>query len=161
MDTKNFMAQFEEAFTRFETLILSLTDDIFLSPMNAWSPRDVVAHLIGWNRITIDGCEDIKEGRPPFYHDDAGDGYVNINAQFITRYSSQDKELLLAELRTTMAELNLYLKSLDPIEWEADYGVQYHRGGAASIARTVAGTAQDYQGHLGEIEEWIRTSSAG
>lgn len=161
METKEFMAQFEETFSRFETLLRSLSDELFLSPMNEWSPRDVVAHLIGWNRITINGCKDIKAGRPPFYHADAGDDYKNINAQFVTRYSSRDREVLLDELRTTKEKLILYLKSLDPMEWEADYGVQYHRGGAATIARTVAGTMQDYQRHLGEIEEWIRTSSAG
>jgi hypothetical protein len=38
-----------QAYKEFVDLIHSLPEALFLSSMNGWSPRDVVAHLIGWN----------------------------------------------------------------------------------------------------------------
>ena len=39
--------------------------DAFLRVVTEWSPRDVVAHLIGWNVYTLDGCRDIQQGKAP------------------------------------------------------------------------------------------------
>jgi hypothetical protein len=39
-----------EAVESFAELVTALDDEIFLGPLGRWSARDVVAHLIGWNR---------------------------------------------------------------------------------------------------------------
>ena len=60
----------EQGLERFKVCIEALPEDLFLQPMNGWSVRDVVAHFIGWNRYTIEGCGDILRGVRPFYLDD-------------------------------------------------------------------------------------------
>jgi len=149
------IAQFEAAFTQFEALIQSLPEKLFLSPMNGWSPRDVVAHLTGWNRYMREVCQRLQEGQTPFYYADAANDFQNVNAELVARYASQDKGILLAELRNSKDELIQYLVSLDAAVWDADYGVQHYRGGSASVTRTVKSLGDDYQSHRQEIEAWV------
>ena len=66
---------------------------------------------------------------------------------------------MLAELSTSKEELIQYLVSLDASIWDADYGVQHHRGGAATVARTVKSLGDDYQDHRQEIEAWAAGKS--
>jgi hypothetical protein len=47
------IASFEKEVAAFEECIRSLQEDQFLRKLNHWSPRDIVAHLIGWNRALI------------------------------------------------------------------------------------------------------------
>jgi len=43
------LVPFDNAFLEFCDCIRSVPDRRFLEPMNGWSPREVVAHLIGWH----------------------------------------------------------------------------------------------------------------
>ena len=148
------LAQFEAVFTQFAALIQSLPETLFLSTMNGWSPRDVVAHLIGWNRCMREVCLRLQQGQTPFYYADAANDFQNVNAELVARYASQDKDVMLAELSTSKEELIQYLVSLDASIWDTDYGVQHHRGGTATVARTVKSLGDDYQDHRQEIEAW-------
>ena len=51
----------------FTECVDSIQREVFMRKLNDWSPRDVLAHLIGWNRYTIKGCEQIQRGDLPFY----------------------------------------------------------------------------------------------
>lgn len=83
----------------------------------------VVAHLIGWNRSTIRGCEQIKRGEIPFYFINPGRDFSNVNAVSLQQYSSEDRQELVGELRASFLELHRFLLSLAPSEWPADFGV--------------------------------------
>src|SRR5215211_8154374 len=98
MSEQKSTLQLTHAYQHFSKLIDSLSDEQFLSPMNGWAPRDVVAHLIGWNRLMIEASLSLRAGKPPAYYDDAEHDYSNINASFTAKYSSQSKPELLAEL---------------------------------------------------------------
>jgi hypothetical protein len=152
---RNELAQFEETVTCFVILIRSLPEDAFLEPMNGWSPRDVVAHLAGWNGLMITSCQDILQGQAPAYYADAANDYRNINAGFVARFSARDREALLAELIASRQSLVSYLQGLDPSEWQADHGVEHHRGGPATVAGVLASLEHDYQAHTRQIEAWL------
>jgi len=51
-----------EAVESFARLIEVLDEKAFLGPLGRWSARDVVAHLIGWNRYTVQGAKQIVRG---------------------------------------------------------------------------------------------------
>ena len=53
----------QEAFARFRDCVAALPGERFLERMNGWSPRDVTAHLIGWNRYTVEGCRETRQAR--------------------------------------------------------------------------------------------------
>lgn len=137
----------------FVQCVDSLNEELFLKKFYRWSPRDIVAHLIGWNRYIIEGSKQIKRKELPFYDIDPGENYSKVNAVLVRQYSSRDKQELLDELQTSALELKQFLGSLDSSEWDRDYGVR-HKGAVITIQNTVDELIEDYDKHRGQIEEW-------
>ena len=156
MSRQKATSQLTHAYQHFSTLIDSLSSEQFLSPMNGWAPRDVVAHLIGWNGLMIDASLSILAGNPPSYYDDAPNDYSNINASFTAKHSMQSKLELLAELRLSMEKLETFIDGLPIEELTADHGVLDSRGDPATIAEIIDSLAGDYQDHSREIEDWLK-----
>jgi hypothetical protein len=139
----------------FARCVASLDEELFLKKLNHWSPRDMVAHLVGWNRSIIEGSKQIKRRELPSYDIDPGENYSKVNAALIRQYSSRDKQELLDELQTSAGELKQFLLSLDPGEWAHDYGVR-HRGAVITIQNTIDDLIADYAHHKEQIKEWAK-----
>jgi len=125
--------------------------------MDGWSPRDVLAHLIGWNRYTIEGCQQIRRGETPFYFIDSGDDFSKVNAVLVRKYDSRDKRRLINELEASAQELEQFLLSVDSTEWESDYGVNYE-GGPVTINNSIDVLIRDYLVHRQQIEKWAKST---
>jgi hypothetical protein len=123
--------------------------------MNGWSPREVVAHLIGWHYRMIQACQEIRRGQAPGYYADAATDYANLNTASVAQFMSQSKEELLRELTSSRQEFLNYLGTLDPSEWDADHVVVHHRGGPATVGRIVESLLGDYRQHTKEIGKWL------
>ena len=74
----------------------------------------------------IAASQSLQAGTPPSYYADAMNDYCNINARAIAEFPSQDRRVLLNELRATLDELARYLQVLGSQAWDADHGVQHH-----------------------------------
>jgi hypothetical protein len=142
---------------RFIRCIYSLPEALFLKKMGDWSPRDVLAHLIGWNRYTIEGCQQVRRGELPFYLIDPGDDFSKVNAVSVRKYHSRSRRKLVSELEASAQELRQFLLSVDAREWEADYGVRY-KGEPVTIQNTFDALVLDYVLHRRQIEEWAKTA---
>ena len=153
MTSQNVTFSLNHAYQEFKKLILSLSNEQFLSSMNAWTPRDVVAHLIGWNGLMIESALSILAGKPPSYYDDARNDYSNINSGFTAQYSSQSKQELLAELQSSMEKLEAFIHSLPTEELVADHGVVHYSGSPATVTRIINSLTGDYQYHTHQIIE--------
>jgi len=138
----------------FAGYIDSLPQDLFLKKIDDWSPRDILAHLIGWNRYTIEGGQQIARGETPLYFIDPGDDFCKVNAVLVRKYHSTNKQELLSELEVSTHELKQFLLSLDPAEWESDYGVSYE-GGHVTIKNTIDALIGDYVQHKEQIMRWV------
>ena len=131
----------------------TLSPDAFLGPLGNWSPRDIVAHLIGWNRYAVLGAEQLLKGELPFYDKDPGEDYCNVNASLVAEYPSENRTELLAEHEKAASELALFLRSLSPQEWGRDSGVEFD-GEALSIRETVDEIIEDHLYHSAQIRDW-------
>jgi hypothetical protein len=151
MNKEDQIQQFNAAYASFVDLVNSLSPKGFLGSSGDWTPRDIVAHLIGWNYNIRQGCQQIQAGSQPFYHVDAPNDYRTLNAEFIARYNSTDRDGLLAELARGKAELLSYLESVDAHDWDKDFGAKHYRGGAATVSRSVESLTRDYLEHAVEI----------
>jgi hypothetical protein len=140
----------------FVRLVEALDEKTLLGPLGRWSPRDVVAHLIGWNRYTVRGAAQIARGELPFYDVDPGEDYANVNQAHVRDYPSRLKEVLLAELRASAAELSEALSRLDPDTWSRDFGVR-HKGQTVTIESTVNDLIVDYRHHREQIRGLTRS----
>ena len=155
MTNQNVTLSLKSAYQDFTELILSLSDDQFLSPMNGWTPRDVVAHLVGWNSLMIESSLSILAGKPPSYYDDARNDYSNINSGFTAKYSSESRQELLAELESSMEKFEAFIDSLPAEELTADHGVVHYSGSPASVTRIINSLAGDYKYHTNQMAEWL------
>jgi hypothetical protein len=155
MSNQEVTLSLKVAYQDFTEIIFSLSEQMFLSPLNGWSPRDVVAHLVGWNSLMIEASFSILAGQPPSYYADAPNDYSHINAGFTAKYSSRSKQELLAELKSSLEGLEAYVLALPAGELKADHGVRHYRGGPATVSQTVESLAGDYRYHTNQIREWL------
>ncbi|CAG1013348.1 hypothetical protein ANAEL_04676 [Anaerolineales bacterium] len=155
MTSQDVVLPLKSAYQDFAKLILSLSDEQFLSPMDDWSPRDVVAHLVGWNNFMIESSQSIFAGKPPSYYDDAPNDYSNINSGFVQKHSSRSKQELLVELESSMQKFESFISSLPAEELTASHGVLHYSGSPASVTRIINSLAGDYKHHTRQIVEWI------
>jgi hypothetical protein len=145
----------EQSYEDFTKHIRALPDRQFLTAMDGWSARDVVAHLIGWNGLMIESSRSILAGRPPTYYQDKASDYSHINAGFVAEHASSSKPELLAELETSMEKFEAFIDQLPPEELEADHGVVHYSGSPATVRRIIRSLASDYQAHTRQIQDWF------
>ncbi|MEW6239185.1 MAG: ClbS/DfsB family four-helix bundle protein [Chloroflexota bacterium] len=158
MPNQDAALSLKHAYQDFTELILSLSDEQFLSPMNGWAPRDVVAHLVGWNGLMIESSLSILAGKSPTYYEDARNDYRDINAGFTAKHSSRSKRELLAELESSMEKFEAFIHALPAEELTADHGVVHYSGDPATVGRIINSLAGDYQYHTRQIMEWLNQS---
>jgi uncharacterized protein (TIGR03083 family) len=147
-----------EAVESFARLVEALDEKAFLGPLGRWSARDVVAHLIGWNRYTVQGARQIVRGELPFYDVDPGEDYANVNRTHVRVYPSRVRDELLAELRISARELSEALSALDSDTWSRDDGVR-HNGQTVTIGSTVDDLIVDYAHHAEQIRDITKNPS--
>jgi hypothetical protein len=147
---KNYNHNIQE----FVKCIESLPEHLFLGKIDDWTPRDITAHLIGWNFWTVTGCHQIKDGETPAYFIDPGDDFCNVNAVLVRRYNSRDKKELITQLKSSGEKLADFLTTLDPQDWDADSGVTW-QGETVTIKNTIEALTNDFTNHRRQIEKWV------
>ncbi len=148
-----------EAFEGFVGSVEALPEGSFLRVVDGRSPRDVVAHLIGWNSAAVAGYEQQRRGETPSYLVDPGPDWSHFNAESLRRYPSRDRAELLAELRRSFAEYDAFLRALPPAEWDASHGATF-RDRPVTPRRLAGGLTHDYTEHREELEHWPCTAIA-
>jgi hypothetical protein len=132
-----------------------LPEPLFLKKMDGWAPRDVTAHLIGWNLYTIEGCQQLMKGKLPFYFIDPGDDFCKVNALLVREYDSKDKKYLIAQLNASAEKLRSFLTTVDSADWDTDFGVTYN-GESVTVKNSVDTLIFDFINHRQQIDEWAR-----
>lgn len=150
-DRTKQLSDLETAYNDFMQTARELSADDLMKSLGDWTPRDILAHFIGWNRITLVGCAEICERVMPFYFYDGTNDYRKVNASFLTRFNSADKDELIEQVKTTKKSLVSYLWTIPEGEWELDTGIVHYRGGPATVARCVDSLIRDYRKHRDEI----------
>ncbi|MBI5963006.1 MAG: ClbS/DfsB family four-helix bundle protein [Chloroflexi bacterium] len=148
---KEQLADLELAYAEFMQTARGLSSEDLMKSLGDWTPRDILAHFTGWNRITLVGCAELCEGVEPFYFYDGTNDYRKVNAQFLMRYNSIDPNVLLTQIKATIDALISYLWTIEESEWELDTGIVHYRGGPATVARCVDSLIRDYRKHREEI----------
>jgi hypothetical protein len=145
------LSDLDAAYAAFMETVRNLSPENFLKPIGDWTPRDIAAHFIGWNRITLAGCSELREGVEPFYFYDGTNDYRKVNSRFFEQFSSTDREELLKEIAVTKDALTAYLKTIPESEWDLDTGIVHYRSNPATMARCVDSLIRDYRKHRQEI----------
>ena len=167
MTVEDQLEQLERCVDAFADSVAALDERVFLKKVAGWTARDIVAHLIGWNRHIVRGAKQILSGELPFYDVDPGPNYSKVNAALAREYNDTDSAVLLESLSGTAGELTAFLRTLAPGDWDRDFGVR-HKGenltvdsttdDVVTVKSTVDELVADYDYHRGQLEE-LRTSA--
>ena len=162
MTVEEQIEQFEGSVEAFVASVAALDEVLFLRKLNGWTPRDVVAHLIGWNRHIMMGAEQILRGELPFYDVDPGPNYSKVNAALVRECGDTDCSVLLRRLGESAGRLITFLRAIAPGEWDRDFGVR-HKGekltvkstadDLVTVKSTVDDLIGDYDHHRVQLEE--------
>jgi hypothetical protein len=145
------LADLDIAYEAFIETLKKLPPEKFTAFLGDWTPRDIAAHFIGWNRITLVGCSELREGVEPFYFYDGTNDYRKVNAKFLQQYPSTNRDELLKDIVSTKDALTAYLKTIPESEWELNTGIVHYRKDPATVARCVDSLVRDYRKHRQEI----------
>lgn len=153
MSLESRIERLHEVVASFERAVLDLDELRFLVSNGSWTPRDIVAHLIGWNRLVVEGSRQIRAGELPSYDEDPGQDFANVNARLIREHSTEGRRALLIELRASADELATVLGSVEATDWDRDFGVR-HGDETLTIRGTVEELLADYVVHAGQLRSW-------
>jgi DinB family protein len=149
----NPLDTFRSSVREFVQCIEALPETLWLTKIINWTPRDVVAHLIGWNLYVREGCDLLRAGKTPAYLNDREHDYRHVNAASVERFASRDKRTLLGELEDSFRALEQYLVELDFATWGADTGVRLNSQ-PITIRNSIRAFARDYDNHRHRLEQW-------
>jgi len=144
--------QFEHCVEAFAVSLASLDKRLILSKVTSWTVRDIVAHLIGWNRYIVQGSRQILRGELPFYDIGPGPDYSKVNAELIRENTDTDRSVLLKRLADSASELVTFLQTIDPVDWDRDFGVR-HNDETITVMSTVEDLIADYNHHTVQLKE--------
>lgn len=102
-----------------------------------WSPREVAAHLVGWDASVKQLIVDIENFIPPY-------DVHGFNQQSVAARAEHSWDTVMGELSTNFTELTQALATVAP-----DMRI-YDR-----ITGWLDGRIADYQLHTGQLEEWV------
>jgi len=160
MSSGNQIRRLQAAARELEASLDPVDDRRLLDALGNWTPRDIVAHLVGWNRAVVRGSRQLLGGELPFYDEDPGPDYAKVNARFVAEIASRDKGELMAALQSSVRELSAFLESLDPADWQRLTDV-VHRDERLSVRATVDELIEDYYHHCRQIREWLADRETG
>lgn len=153
MGPEEAVQRLQEAGGELERLVAALPDSLLGERVERWTPKDVVAHLVGWNHHAKEGIRELLEGRPPFYLPQAKEDFRELNAQSVARWGGLDRKSLLGELRGSLQALVEFLRGLPGGAWDRDFGVRA-RDEPLTVLGTVSQLAQDYLSHTERLRFW-------
>jgi len=100
------------AIVRFAEAVERQPAELFLQAVDGRTPRDIVAHLIGWNRAAVTASAELRRGQLPTCLTAPGPSFSRINGLALAEYASRDKAELLAQLRASAADYAAMLRDL-------------------------------------------------
>lgn len=108
-----------------------------------WSPKEVTAHLVGWDASLKQFIVDIENFIPPF-------DVHGFNQRSVEARAEDPWEIVMAELAANFVELT---EALATVTSEMQI---YDR-----VSSWLGGRIEDYRLHTGQLEAWIGESNNG
>ncbi|MEO6728518.1 MAG: hypothetical protein ABIM99_01215 [Candidatus Dojkabacteria bacterium] len=120
---------FQEKLNQLETAIKALKNAVNLFPVNMsneilfdkWSLKDILAHLSGWNLITIRDLTKLMKGEEiaQWFPETAIDDF---NEQEVVKRQGENWVVVYGEFYQTLDELLATYRSLNDDQWEQQLG---------------------------------------
>ena len=141
------------AIERFAAKVEALPAERFLHEVAGRTPRDIVAHLIGWNSYAVEASDFIRRGQVPPSLVDPGPNFSRVNGISMARFASRDLAELVGQLRESAVAYDAMLAALPDAEWADNHGVALGTW-AVTNDSFVGVMIHEFEHHGLEIDAW-------
>ena len=121
-----------------------------------WSIKDNIAHIVTWQRVLLDRLHAAARGVTPtsYGSDLTGEDIDKLNEQFYQQSKSRPLADVLADLRTTYAQIEDAVQSMSEEDLTDPQRFAWAKG--VPLWRYVAGdTYEHYLEHITSIQQWL------
>ena len=126
-------------------------DQVFLG---AWSLKDLLAHLVGWDYTNLEAVKAIQEGKLPAFYSYHDSDWKSYNARLVKQYKRENLGELLDSVETSQQRLIDLLETIPAEAYTRDYGVRVRRY-RVTIARILQAEIDDEKKHFQQILDFI------
>lgn len=144
----------ERILSVMERLSVAQRDQVFLG---AWSPKDLLAHLIGWDETNLQAVQSVLKGTVPAFYQHHDRNWQTYNAMLVARHKQGSFEDMLATARSSQQALLGFLQTIPPEDFKKDFGVRV-RGYNVTLERLLEAEAKDERVHYRQIVDFFRPS---
>ena len=129
-----------------------LHDTAFLG---TWDPKDLLAHLVGWDEANLEAVRDILDGQLPAIYKYPDADWQAFNEELVARHRRDDlAELFVDAARSHLALID-FLRGLPPEEFERDRGLRDGRF-PVTLAGLLEVEAREERVHARQVREFAR-----
>lgn len=157
MERDEVLERLREAAEELEHLVRRLPEDWLSKRIERWTPRDAVAHLVGWSHTALQGIGELLEGQVPACLKQPDDR--TLNARWVERWGGLGREQLLVEFRASSEALVRTLGSLPEGAWARDFGVRF-RGEVLTVRDVAVAFAQECVARTERLRAWAASCGA-
>lgn len=115
----------------------------------AWSPREVVAHLVGWDAEAVRGFGLAASGQVETFVSVANDAIHDFNAESVASRRELSWEEVIEALKSAQQDLQGLIKDVDAQGYDA----------AGGFGMWLVGRRDDYVLHTGQLLKWLEEGS--
>jgi hypothetical protein len=116
MAREQLLPEYADAYERLMETATSAAQRAVARPADGWGPREIVAHLAGWEVMATVRIPAVVAGMAPLeFEDETQSKVMNdaINAAFVTLVGDQPLDVLCGVLREAYRRNVAYLATLD------------------------------------------------
>jgi hypothetical protein len=149
LDALSFLEDERDAWRPYEALAAIADDrlDVPVEAAHGWSPRDLIAHMVGWQQVALTIAKDlaVNETSPEMARMDAefdsrGD---ELNAEMIERWRGLSPSEVRDRLQSVAGELRGYLTVVPESRW-----IKH----PTHLETFVGETLEHYDDHRGDLD---------
>ncbi len=126
--------------------------------VGVWDLKDLLAHLVGWDRTNLDALNDFLAGRRTAFYDRYDPGWTAYNAELVARYRLDDFAALLDSLAASQRDVVDALRTLSDADLTRERALS-RTGRPLTIDGLLRAAIHDEQEHLRQIEVFIAGST--
>lgn len=122
--------------------------------LGAWSAREMLAHLAGWDETNICAVDEIMADELPGFYEFIDKDWVSYNAMLVEDYSRDSFEDLISLVQETHTKLMVKVAALPADELWKDRDIRA-RGWKVTIGRLLNAELQDEEEHYWQLKSFI------
>ena len=130
-------------------------DEIFLS---AWSVKDLLAHLVGWDFTNIEAIKEILAGQVPNFYSFYDRDWKTFNARLVKEHKRDNFAELLSSVERSHQKLVDFLTTIPAAEFGKDRGLRSSKGSRITIACILQAEIDDEKIHHEQVKEYALTT---